>query len=157
MNPAMAQTFSGYQRILLPVDFSDYCTAAAQHAAWLAKQSGGTVHVAHVIENPLDPIYEPEAVEHWVVVEHADKKAHELLEATAASCLPAECARVLHVLSGDPYPKLLELSATIGCDLIVMGGHGTESMVHLLLGTVADKIARHATCPVMIVRLAPDR
>jgi nucleotide-binding universal stress UspA family protein len=152
----MAQSVTGYKRILLPIDFSDHCTAAAMHAAWLAKQSGGTVHLAHVIENPLDPIYEPDAVEHWVVVEHANKKAHELLEETARTCLPADCPRALHVLSGDPYPKIVELAETMGADLIVMGTQGTSSVAHLLLGTVADKVARHTSCPVLLVRLSAD-
>ena len=149
----MVQTLSGYKQILLPVDFSDHCTEAARHAAFLAQQSGGIVHLAHVVENPLDPLYEPDEVEHWVVVEHADKKAHELLESTARTCLPEGCQRSLHVLSGDPYPKLLELAETIGADLIVMGTHGTTSVANLLLGTVADKVAHHATCPVLLVRL----
>ena len=149
----MAETFAGYKRVLLPIDFTDPCTLAATQASWMAKESGGVVHLAHVVVNPLDPIYEPQAVEHWVVVEHADKKAHELLESTARTCLPEGCQRSLHVLSGDPYPKLLELAETIGADLIVMGTNGTTSVAHLLLGTVADKVAHHATCPVLLVRL----
>jgi universal stress protein A len=153
--PGMAQTVNGYKHILLPVDFSDHCTAAGMHAAFLAKLGGGTVHLAHVVENPLDPIYEPDEAEHWVVVEHADKKALELLERTAQTCLPADCPRTLHVLAGDPYPRLMEIAEEIGADLIVMGTHGTASVAHLLLGTVADKVAHHATCPVLLVRLTP--
>lgn len=147
--------FPGYQCILLPIDFSDQCAAAAAQAAWHARRSGGVLHVAHVIENPLDPTYRPEEVEHWVVVEHADQKARELLEATVRGCLPADARRELHVLSGDPYSKLIELAETIGADLIVMGKHGTQKLAHLLLGTVAEKIARYARCPVLIVPL-PD-
>ena len=50
----MAQSVTGYKHILLPIDFSDHCTAAGMHAAFLAQQSGGTVHLAHVVENPLE-------------------------------------------------------------------------------------------------------
>jgi nucleotide-binding universal stress UspA family protein len=60
------------------------------------------------------------------------------------------------VLSGDPYPKLVELAETMGADLIVMGTQGTQSVAHLLLGTVADKVAHHTNCPVLLVRLSSD-
>jgi nucleotide-binding universal stress UspA family protein len=149
----MTQSFEGYKRILLPIDFSDHCTGSAVQAAWLAKQSGGVLHLAHVVVNPLDPIYEPEAVEHWVVVDHADGKARALLEGIAASCLPAECPRELHVLAGDPYARLMELATKIGADAIVLSTHGRSNIHHLVMGSVAEKISRHATCPVLLVRI----
>jgi len=149
----MTQTFLGYKRILLPIDFSDHCTRAALQAAWLARQSGGLVHLAHVVTNPLDPLYEPEAVEHWVVVEHADRRAREMLDGVAASCLPAECPRELHVVAGDPYARLMELAAKLDADLIVTSTHGSSNIAHLVMGSVAEKIARHATCPVLLVRI----
>lgn len=143
---------SYYQRILLPMEFSEHCERAAQHAALLAGWSGGTLHLAHVVENPLDPIYEPDAVQHWVVVEHADKKARELLTAAAARCLPAATPRELHVLSGDPYPKIMALAEQINADLVVLSTHGTSSLAHRLLGGIAEKVTKHARCPVLLVR-----
>jgi nucleotide-binding universal stress UspA family protein len=149
----MAQTFDGYKRILLPIDFSDHCTPAAMQASWLAARSGGVVHLAHVVVNPLDPIYEPDAVEHWVVVEHANEKALGLLQGLAAACLPAETPRQLHILGGDPYTHLMDLAQKIDADLIVTSTHGSSNIAHLVMGSVAEKIARHATCPVMLVRV----
>lgn len=149
----MTQSFPGYKRILLPIDFSDHCARAAAQAAWLAARSAGVVHLAHVVTNPLDPIYEPDQVEHWVVVEHADRRARELLEGVAASCLPADCRRDLHVLAGDPYARLMELAGTLDADLIVVSTHGRSNIAHLVMGSVAEKIARHATCPVLLVRI----
>jgi hypothetical protein len=67
----------------------------------MAKESGGVIHLAHVVVNPLDPIYEPQAVEHgwW---SSTPTKAKEMLEGFAASCLPEGTPRELHVLGGDP-------------------------------------------------------
>ena len=149
----MAQSFDGYKRVLLPIDFSDHCTHAAMQAAWQAQRSGGVVHLAHVVVNPLDPIYEPEAVEHWVVVEHATRKARALLEGVGATCLPPGTPRELHVLGGDPYAKLIDLAHVIDADLIVMSTHGSSNIAHLVMGSVAEKVARHATCPVLLVRM----
>lgn len=149
----MAQTFDGYKRVLLPIDFSDHCTRAAAQAAWQVQRSGGVVHLAHVVVNPLDPIYEPEAVEHWVVVEHATKKARALLEGVAATCLPPGTPSELHILSGDPHAKLLDLARVVDADLIVMATHGSSNLAHLVMGSVAEKVARHAVCPVLLVRV----
>ena len=149
----MAQTFDGYKRVLLPIDFSDHCTPAAMQAAWMASRSNGVVHLAHVVVNPLDPIYEPQAVEHWVVVDHANEKAKQLLEGVAASCLPAETPRELHILGGDPYTHLMSLATKLDADLIVMSTHGSSNIAHLVMGSVAEKVARHATCPVLLVRV----
>lgn len=148
----MAETIGGYQHILFPIDFTEHCTRTAQHVAWLAKQSGGMVHLAHVVENPLDPIYTPEEVQHWVVVDHANEKARQLLEQTASTCLPSDVKRTLHVLGGDPWEKLVALAESIPADLIVMSTHGS-SLAHILLGDIAEKVSHHAHCPVLLVRL----
>ena len=152
---AMTLSIAGYRRILLPIDFTEHCDRTAAHAVWLARRSGGTLHLAHVVENPFDPIYKPDEVKHWVVVDHADKVARELLEATARTCLPADLPRELHVVAGDPSDKLVELAGAISADLIVMSTHGT-SIAHLLLGNIAERVSKEAPCPVLLVRVARE-
>jgi nucleotide-binding universal stress UspA family protein len=152
MTSGMTTTFDGYQHILLPIDFTEHCDRTARHAAWLARHSGAMVHLAHVVENPLDPIYTPEEVQHWVVVDHANAKARELLEEVARTCLPKEVQRTLHILGGDPAEKLVALAESIPADLVVMSTQGS-SIAHLLLGDIAEKVSRHAHCPVLLVRV----
>lgn len=152
MKAPMTQPFTGYRRILLPTQFSEQCERTALHAAWLAQQSAGTLHLAHVVENPLDPIYKPEEVQHWVVVEHANAVAQAMLEA-AARRVPPEVPFELHVLSGMPADKLVALAESIGADLIVMSTHATTSIAHMLIGDTAEKVSRHARCPVLLVHV----
>jgi len=147
------ESIEGYKHILLPIDFTEHCDRTAAHAVWLTQRSGGTLHLAHVVENPLDPIYKPEEVQRWVVVDHANQKAREMLEATARTCVPADLRRELHLLGGDPSEKLVELAKAIPADLIVMSTHGTSSIAHLLLGDIAEQVSRHAHCPVLLVRV----
>jgi len=142
----------GFKCIMLPIDFSEHCDRTAHYAAWFARMSGAPVHVVHVIANPVDPIYEPGEVVNWDLVPHAETKARALLEATAQRCLPAECAREYHVYDGDPYTKLMAAVESIQPDLIVMSSHGRSSIGHLLIGSVTEKIVRHAPCPVFVVR-----
>ena len=142
---------SGFKRILLPIDFSEHCDRVADYAAWFARISQGTVHLVHVVANPADPIYVPQEVAYWLMVEHSERKARELLEAAAQRCLPADCAREFHILQGDPYEKLMEAAASIRPDLVVLSSHGHSRIAHLVMGSVAEKITRHATCPVLLI------
>ncbi|MBI4515235.1 MAG: universal stress protein [Deltaproteobacteria bacterium] len=146
----------GFKRIMLPIDFSVHCDQAGPYAAWFAEMSQGTVHLVHVIGNPADPLYEPEQVPHWTMVEHAEKKAQELIEKAAQECLPANCPRQFHILHGDPYEKLIEAAAGIEPDLIVMSTHGRGGVVHLVMGSVAEKVVRHASCPVFVIHRETD-
>jgi nucleotide-binding universal stress UspA family protein len=142
----------GFKCIMLPIDFSEHCDRVGEYAAWFAHMCGATVHLVHVIENPADPIYEPEAVVRWDLIEHSEKKARALLEATGQRCLPADCARDFHVLEGDPFEKLMEAVEQIKPDLIVMSSHGRCGIAHLLIGSVSEKMVRHAPCTVFVVR-----
>jgi universal stress protein A len=71
----------------------------------------------------------------------------------ARICVPTGVPHELHVLAGDPSEKLLGLAEKITADLIVMSTHGTSSIVHLLIGDIAEKVSRHAHCPVLLVRV----
>jgi nucleotide-binding universal stress UspA family protein len=147
-----ARMVSGFKRIMLPVDFSQHCDQAAEYAVWFASSSNGTIHLVHVIGNPADPLYDPEQVPHWDMVDHSEKRARALLESSAQRCLPPECPRQCHVLHGDPYEKLMEAAKRIEPDLIVMSTHGRGSVAHLVIGSVTEKTVRHAPCPVFVVR-----
>jgi len=144
-----------FNNILLPVDFSTFCDEAAAYAAWFAAK-GGTVHLVHVISNPYDSIYEPQATAQWGVVNHAEARAKALLESYAGRCLPGSCPRTFHLLHGDPFEKLMKLTATLGPDLIVMSTRGRGGLAHLLIGSVAEKVVRHALCPVFVVHRRAD-
>ena len=56
------------------------------------------------------------------------------------------------VVSGDPDAAIVEYAREHGADLIVMGSHGHTGLRHLLMGSVAEHVLRHAACPVLIVR-----
>ena len=142
---------NGFKRIILPIDFSQHCDRVAEHAAWFARVSQGTVHLVHVVANPADAVYGPQEVTYWELVEHSEQKARVLLEAAARRCLPVDCPRVYHVLQGDPYEKLMAAAEDIQPDLIVLSSHGHSRMAHLVMGSVAEKVVRHATCPVFVI------
>ena len=61
----------------------------------------------------------------------------------------------MHV--GEPGEVICWLAEQQACDLIVMGTHGRQGLLHLLMGSVAEYVMRHARCPVVTVRLLPEK
>lgn len=61
--------------------------------------------------------------------------------------------RVRHrLVEGQPVDEILRLAKETGCDLIVMGTHGRTGLGRMLMGSVAEKVVRTASCPVVTVR-----
>jgi universal stress protein A len=56
------------------------------------------------------------------------------------------------VVVGNPADAILRVAQERGVDLIVMGTHGRTGLKHVLLGSVAETVMRHATCPVLVTR-----
>jgi nucleotide-binding universal stress UspA family protein len=57
-----------------------------------------------------------------------------------------------HVRSGDPLEKILEVAEDCMSDLIILATHGRTGLKRLLIGNVAEKVVRHAPCPVLTVK-----
>ena len=135
-----------FNRILVPTDFSRASDAALAHARMLAGSTGATVHVLHIVDNGFlatvlaDPRdYESAAYE---------KLQQRLLGESPDSILVVE-------RSEAPADEITRYARAHNIDLIVMGTHGRGRMAHLLLGSVAEKVARTAPCPVLTMRETP--
>jgi nucleotide-binding universal stress UspA family protein len=137
------------------MDFSAQARAALAVARSLALQPGP----AHLIL--AHSTYVPPELESYVAM-HADFFEEQLpAEATA------ELERMLGELQdggvsceyvplqGNPEQRIVELAKDRGVTLIVMGTHGRAGLAHVLLGSVAERVLRHAPCPVMTVRVPP--
>ena len=59
---------------------------------------------------------------------------------------------LVQVVTGDPADAIVRVAQEIPADLIIMGTHGRTGLSHILLGSVAEKVVRHASCPVLTVR-----
>ena len=112
--------------------------------------SKAAVHLVHVIANPADAVYEPEEVPNWDMVDHAEKKARQMVETFARQRVKVDVSPQIHVVHGDPFEKLMEIAKEIHPDLIVMSTRGRGSVAHLVVGSVTEKMVRHAPCPVFV-------
>jgi nucleotide-binding universal stress UspA family protein len=73
------------------------------------------------------------------------------LEKRAREC-KFEHQVICHVALGDPAQEILQMAARIDADLIFTGSHGRTGLARMLLGSVAERVVRGASCPVLVVR-----
>ena len=142
------------KRILMPTDFSDYSKEALDYAVYLAKTFGADLYLLHVYEAPLlipsgETLNVRPEVHQWF---------RDLKEGASKS-LDAQADKVrrfgvqVHPIlrEGHPFREILNIAGEISADLIVLGTHGRTGLPHVLLGSVAERVVRKASCPVFTV------
>jgi nucleotide-binding universal stress UspA family protein len=142
-------------RILVPVDFSSHSDRALRYATRLAAQSGASIELLHVVDNPFasgawtSEVYVPELPQ---MIETLLGEANKRL--TALKSVPASkgIAVETRVMPGQPAHTILDHAHAGAFDLIVMGTHGRTGFSHLFVGSVAERVVRRAPCPVLTVR-----
>jgi universal stress protein A len=142
-------------KILCPTDFSEHAIRALDFAIALAKPLGAEIEIVHVFQMPLYVGWEdgPAAFAQTArFVEQARASAATELSALEHRARAAQVAVTSRQVDGVPHQAIAELSA--GVDLLVMGTHGRTGLSHLLVGSVAERVLRHAKCPVVTVPLA---
>ena len=140
------------KRILVPVDFSASSERALDYAHGLARKFDAALHLVHVCETPsvMTPALDAYAIAYadWTqrLGEEADKQLKKLTAGLADVSVTTE------VLFGRPAVAVAGAADAIGADLIVMGTHGHGPVMHALMGNVAERVVRTASCPVLTVR-----
>jgi nucleotide-binding universal stress UspA family protein len=147
------------QRILCPIDFSDYSRRALDNALAIARWYESTVTVLYVftptpmaMDGPGPMAFNPIAL---TPVDRERLCAEITAFARAESAPGIVIDAVLR--EGNTTGQILEEATAINADLLVLGTHGRSGFERLLLGSVAEKVVRKASCPVMTVpRRLPD-
>ncbi len=139
--------------ILVPIDFSEPSHKALRYAMPFAAQFGARIILLHVVEPfvlPTDLAYVPVEMQetHAAVQANAQQKLEQLQSQLLAPPLQSE----LLVRVGAPWQEINEVASAREVDLIILSTHGYTGLKHVLLGSVAERIMRHAPCPVLVVR-----
>jgi nucleotide-binding universal stress UspA family protein len=143
-------------RILCPVDFSECSRRALQHALATARWYGSRVTVLYVppyfpaIDVIPSLTVEPAQQLERVAGDH--RRAEDMINALIAEAGPGTVP-VDRIVAEAPavHREVLDQARALGADLIVLGSHGRSGFDRLVLGSVAEKVLRKATCPVMVV------
>lgn len=140
-------------KILAPIDFSVESKRAILYAVEFARQFGASITLLNVVEPlvyPSDVGYGPVVVQ--VPNQGAIKKARVRLSALAKKQVDGKLLAETVVVTGSPWFEITEAAKALEIDLIVIGTHGYTGLDHALMGSTAEKVVRHAPCPVLIVR-----
>ncbi len=142
------------REILTPIDFSEGSRNALRYAQALAGGSDASLVLAHVVDfgdlnhaaMRLGPVV-GEKLEESVVAE-----AGEQLKTLVQEELEPETKRSHYVHAGKTVDLIEEVARASEADLMVVSTHSDRVVRHALLGSTAEKLVRHAPCPVLVVR-----
>lgn len=143
-----------FGHVLCPVDFSASSRHAAELATTLVEPSGRGVVLAHSVELPLAFAAEAGATS---FLEDLEKRARRKLDEWAVDLRARTPAPITtRALLGSAAGQVLAALDEDRFDLAVLGSHGRTGITRLVLGSVAEKVVRHATCPVLVARSRAD-
>jgi nucleotide-binding universal stress UspA family protein len=148
----MAPTRIEIDRVLCPVDFSEFSSPALERALRLGQWFDARVEVLHVIPLPVPvgaglPFFPAPLEVSEGQREQATRRLANLVAPYLGEGVPIET----RVLQGDPGRLIQEEAESLPADMLVMGTHGRSGFEHLLLGSVTEKVLRRAPCPVLTV------
>jgi universal stress protein A len=141
--PGAAKVFT---RILCPLDFEEGSMKALVLAIRLAAQNKAELYLLHVCPAVVIPL--GGAVTEPLM---AEQSARQRLEEIATRDL-AGIRHELLVTTGDAAERVINAQSALAGDLIVMGTHGRGGLRRLFLGSVAERVVREASCPVLTTR-----
>jgi nucleotide-binding universal stress UspA family protein len=140
------------RRVLLATDLSPTSELATDWAFDLARQNAATLLVVSVID-PRDLRLPGGGFRFRVdqVRERREANAQRLVQRGRAIGVPV----TFLVWTGEPGESIVEAARSEDADVILVGAHSRGALGRLLMGSVSEHVARHAPCPVLIVRAVP--
>jgi len=146
---------SVYRHILIPTDFSDAAEHALQRAAKLARQNAAELHLLHIFAPPVHNSEMPDMILAPMEELSGQVKlaAEERLQKTA-ELVGNDVAVYQHIRETFAHPAdaINEVVTETEIDLIVIGSHGHSGLMHILIGSTAEKVIRDSTCDVLVVK-----
>lgn len=143
------------QSMLVATDFSEPARYGIEKAAEIARATGARVTVCHVLDpSPLAPYATRGSASAQLALEQDIERAiHEALtEVVRTFFADVPHTKTALILSTNAADGICQYAEKEGIDLIVLSTHGRTGLAHLLIGSVAERVVRHAPCPVLTVR-----
>ena len=137
--------------ILVAIDGSEYSYKAVRYACLLGTSLGSEVILLHVVPMLVSatPYHDTVTDQPFLALQ---KVGEDILERAKELARSNGC-EVIDLLShGDPANRIIEVAEERRVDLILVGSRGVSGIRRVFVGTISDKVAKSASCPVMIVR-----
>ena len=143
-----------FDKILFALDFSENSEHAFDYAYAMAKCFNARLIIIHVIQEPVDlsGFYVPH-ISFEKLEQEIEEGAQKMMEKFCNTMIGGFTNYETAIASGIPYEEIIKKADKEHVSLIVMGTQGRKGIDHLLFGSTAERVVRHAKCPVMTVRL----
>lgn len=138
------------RRVLVPIDFSPPSREALAFALRLVGKFRAELHLVHVFA-PDYPLSSMMALPLVVPVVDVERRVRSHLKSLAKKATIAIRQENVHAISGRPFEEICRLVSELQIDLIVTATRGRTGLKHLALGSTAERVVRHAPCPVLVV------
>ena len=137
------------RKVLVATDFSEASDEAIDRAIEVAKQSGSEVEIMHVLELAEEFPFGTTHFEadYGALYANIDHRLSERADRFRKAGLVCET----RIVEGNAANEIAARGRAIGADVIVVGTHGRTGLAHAMLGSVAERVVRRATCPVLTV------
>jgi nucleotide-binding universal stress UspA family protein len=137
------------KKILVATDFSEGSDEALEQAILVAKPSAAEIEILHVIELVEEfpfgtPYFD---ADFGTLYASVDRRLSERGDRVVAAGLRA----TTKIAEGNAVTEITQRGRAMGADLIVVGTHGRTGLAHAMLGSVAERVVRRASCPVLTV------
>lgn len=142
------------RRILAPTDFSDASTPVIRYAAEMAEKFAAELILLHVVQDLAlvlpdavmpTPLPTPDLAQ---LIDSAKTALNNVITCQKLERLKSRT----EVRVGSPAAEIDAAAKDLQADLLCIGTHGRSGLAHLLLGSVAERVIRHAPCPVLTIR-----
>jgi len=137
------------RNVLVPVDFSAPSLRVLEFAVPLIKHFGADLHLVHVFatDHPFTGLVGmPFVLPELEISRSIDGQLKNVAQKYSIDVSPEN----LHVLKGRAFEEICRLAQDTGIDLIVIATRGNTGLKHLALGSTAERVVRHSSCPVLI-------
>lgn len=147
----MILNFESIQKILIPIDGSDYSMRAAELGISVAKMLKAQIMVVFVIDTVvLDQLTKPS--ERGDVEMELKQDGERFIRYVLGLAEKQEIKAASLLAKGRPFEQVVNLAKGLGMDLIVMGTYGRRGAERILIGSVAEHVIEYASCPVLVVK-----
>lgn len=133
--------------VLVPIDFSEWSYSAIAPAREYV-ESETSLTLIHVL-TPLHPA-DPAAMWNTLDDEQRKQKVKEFLQEKLGEMGYKEVG--IEIKIGDPSTEIIDFAKDISADLIVLPSHGRKGVSRFLLGSVAERVVRLSSCPVLVLK-----
>ncbi|MGM0404778.1 MAG: universal stress protein [Thermoplasmatota archaeon] len=142
-----------YKKILIPTDGSKANSIAVEKGLSLARLLGAKAKILFVVDTTTFIDLPPDDLV-TNITSHMKNKGEDVLDDIEERADEVGVDIERSVKEGHPAEVIIEESSE--SDIIVIGTHGRSGFSRLLLGSTAEKVIRHAECPVMVIKIKED-